>query len=73
MVDKDLKLMVRKSCDLRQVGDAQGLAMLGQAFQQGAHGIGGIAADAGVHLVKYLGRGRRTGLGGNLDRKTDAG
>jgi hypothetical protein len=53
------------------VSHAQGLAVGRQAAQQRANRVRGLAANAGVHLVKHLGGGGR-GARRHLDGKADA-
>ena len=48
----DQVVVIRKGCDLRQVGDAEHLVAFGESLQFLPHGLGGAASDAGINLVE---------------------
>ena len=58
--------------DLRQVRHAQHLALLAQALQRAADGLGHRAADARIHFVEYQRRHRGCLRRHQLDREADA-
>ncbi len=49
----DAEVTVREARDLREVGDRDHLGARGQAPERLAHGVRGLAADAGVDLVEH--------------------
>src|SRR5438876_274808 len=58
--------------DLRQVGDAEHLALLAEASQRPADRLGDAAADAGIDLVENQRADRRSLRRDHLDRQADA-
>ena len=67
------QVLVRAGGNLWLVRDTNDLAFFAEFFQQFAHNIGGSAANAYVHFVKYQGGNGGVLCGNNLNGQADTG